>query len=80
LQISENKIWGVQHLSFWRKYNTSTVKSILLDLIQVKDKKFVPAFYFGVQDTLVKKISQLQQSESLTHSIVFILSLFFDFI
>jgi hypothetical protein len=55
LQISENKIWGVQHLSFWRKYNTSTVKSILLDLIQVKDKKFVPAFYFGVQDTLVTK-------------------------
>jgi chromosome segregation ATPase len=27
----------------------------LLDLIQVKDKKFVPAFYFGVQDTLVTK-------------------------
>jgi hypothetical protein len=70
----------VQHLTEKLNANLKIPENTerLIDLIRVKDKKFLPAFYFGLHDTLVTKdLATATKSELLIF--VYYLILFFCF-
>lgn len=70
---------GLEKLEVWRKQATSKISTPqnvprLFDLIQVKDPKYLTAFYFGLRDTLVAdhldQATQIALQGSTRHRVV----------